>query len=472
MSVPPPVVQAPGRVLSTLNVDGSRRWIRPVPSPGRFWRYRLVVAWALIAIFVVLPHLRIAGKPAILLDLGRWEFTFFGLTLYPTDTLLFMLFFISALIAIFLVTASLGRVWCGWACPQTVYLEYLFRPLERLVEGGFRGSRDIDRRGGWSARRLIKFGVYLPFAMLLAHTFLAYFVGTESLARWVRLSPVEHPGPFVVMLGTTGLMLFDFGWFREQTCLVACPYGRLQSVLLDRRSLIVGYDVRRGEPRAKGVKSRAAGAGDCIDCQMCVQTCPTGIDIREGLQMECLHCTQCMDACDAVMVKIGKPAGLIRYGSRDGFEGRTSGWLRPRTALYPLALAVTVGWFGWQLASRADADLTVLRGLGAPYTLTPAGEVSNQVRIKVANHARRDRAFRIEVLDAPDVRTVAPWNPIPVPAAQMRTASIFLLAPAASFTSGERFVTIRVSEGGGFGETTRWRLVGPQASPGREGDRP
>jgi cytochrome c oxidase accessory protein FixG len=291
---------AVGRVLPTLNEDGSRRWIRPKPSHGTYATVRRAVAYALMLVFFLIPHVRMGGKPLILLDIPRRQFTLFGTTFLPTDTMLLMLLLASIIIAIFLMTALFGRVWCGWACPQTVYMEFLFRPIERLVEGGRSGSLALDKqRSHFHPRRLLKYAIYVVLAIFLAHTFLAYFVGTEALAQWIRRSPADHPTSFLVMAGTALAIFGDFAYFREQTCLVACPYGRMQSVLLDRQSLIVAYDPTRGEPRMKG-KTRPAGAGDCIDCGACVTTCPTGIDIRDGLQMECIHCTQCADACDEI----------------------------------------------------------------------------------------------------------------------------------------------------------------------------
>jgi cytochrome c oxidase accessory protein FixG len=462
MPATPGPVLAPERVLSTLNADGSRRWLRPRPSPGRFHRWRRAVAYGLMLIFLVIPYLRIGGRPAMLFDLPRREFSLFGTTFLATDTLLFMLLFVSAVIALFFLTALAGRIWCGWGCPQTVYMEFLFRPLERWIEGGPRGSQELDRAGGLHPRRLLKVLIYAGFALFLAHTFLAYFVAPAELLQWMRRSPVEHPSSFFVMLGTAALILFDFAYFREQTCLVACPYGRLQSVLLDRRSVIVGYDTRRGEPRMKGVKERPAGAGDCIDCRLCVLTCPTGIDIREGLQMECIHCTQCMDACDAVMARIGKPAGLIRYSSRDELEGRRTSLLRPRVVIYPAALAVTLGLFAWGLAARAAPDVSLLRGAGAPYALEPGGSVVNQVRIKITNRGRQDRAYGIELAGVAGASLIAPQNPFPVGAGKSLTTSVFVVAPRAAFPRGERPVTFRLSDGTRWRADFAFRLVGPE----------
>jgi len=459
---------ATGRVLSTLNVDGSRRWLRPKPSPGRFWQRRRVVAYALMLVFFLIPYLRMNGKPLVLLDIPRREFTLFGYTFLPTDTLLFMLLFVSSGIAIFLLTALFGRVWCGWACPQTVYMEYLFRPIERLFEGGRSGSLAMDRQKGFHLRRWLKYGVYGLLSLFLAHTFLAYFVGIERLVQWVQSSPVEHPTAFLIMAGTAGAIFFDFTYFREQTCLVACPYGRLQSVLLDRKSLIVGYLPLRGEPRAKGLKDRDPAAGDCIDCGACVVTCPTGIDIRDGLQMECIHCTQCMDACDDIMDRIGKPRGLIKYTSRCEVEGQPARLLRPRVVLYPAALAIAVGLFLYLLGTKQDTDITLLRGIGAPFSFEAEGNVVNQIRIKVTNRGSVERSYQISVSGADAGRLVVPENPMRVGAGAVRTESAFIILPPAAFEDGERRVIFRISDGDRFSQDLEYTLIGPEASEQRE----
>ena len=452
----------PGRVLSTLNEDGSRRWLRPKPSPGGFWRARRVVAYLLMVIFFAVPYLRVGGTPLVLLDIPRREFTLFGYTFLPTDTMLLMLLMLSIALGIFLLTALFGRVWCGWACPQTVYMEFLFRPLERWLEGGRSGSLQLDReQRHFHPRRLLKHAVYLVLALFLAHTFLAYFVGIDQLVRWIRLSPVEHPTAFLVMAGTTALIFADFAWFREQTCIVACPYGRLQSVLLDRKSLIVGYDPNRGEPRMRGVKERPATAGDCIDCGACVLTCPTGIDIRDGLQMECIHCTQCADACDAIMDQVGTPRGLIRYTSQDALAGAPQRILRPRVVLYPAVLSLALGLLIYNLGTKADTDVTLLRGVGAPFTREPDGTVVNQVRVKLTNRARADRAYLVELVGPAEARLVIPVNPIAVAPGRTVETSVFVVLPETGFMRGEARAHFRLSDGTGYREEFNYRLLGP-----------
>ena len=449
-------------VLSTLNADGTRRWIRPKLSPGGFWRKRRVTAYVLMVVFFLIPYLRMGGKPLVLLDVPRRQFSLFGTTFLPTDTLLFMLLLIGIAMAVLLVTALLGRVWCGWACPQTVYMEFLFRPLERWLEGGRGGSLAIDKAGGWKPKRLLTWAVYGVLSLFLAHTFLAYFVGIDQLVHWVRSSPAQHPTAFFVMALTAGAVLCDFAYFREQTCLVACPYGRLQSVLLDRRSLIVGYDARRGEPRALPGRNRPATAGDCVDCGACVQTCPTGIDIREGLQMECIHCTQCMDACDAIMDHVGRPRGLVRYSSRDGLEGKPARLLRPRVVLYPAALLLAFGLLGWSLGHRQDTAVTLLRGIGTPYALV-GGRVVEQVRIRVSNQAPATREFRIELAGAAGATMIAPENPLRVESGATRTTSVFVTMPRRAFHDGVFPAVFRLSDGRRYRADLPYTLVGPES---------
>ena len=462
---------ASGRVLPTMNEDGSRNWIRPKPSAGAWWQRRRIVAYVLMAWFFAVPHLRIAGKPVFLLDLPAREFTIFGYTFLPTDTLLFMLLLATILITIFLATALFGRVWCGWACPQTIYMEFVYRPIERLIEGGYAASRQIDRTNFWfHPRRMLKYVAFFLISLVVTHTILAFFVGNVRLAEWMSRSPVEHPTTFFLMVLATAVTFYNFTFFREQTCLILCPYGRWQSVLLDRKSKIVAYDFNRGEPRGKGGRTRDTSLGDCIDCGACVQTCPTGIDIRNGLQMECIHCTQCADACDAIMTKIGKPTGLVRYSSQDELAGRATGFLRPRTVLYPAALSLFVGAFAITLATKDPADVTILRGIGAPFTEEADGRVANQVRVKVTNRTGDEARYTIAIDGVDGGQVIAPENPLTVAAGETRTTSVFVLLPRAAFDDGRLDVSVRVTDGEQFRSATAWRLLGPEHRERRDDD--
>jgi len=461
------VLDAPEEVLSTMNADGSRNWIYPTPEKGYFYYWRLVVGWALIALFVALPIVRISGKPAVFLDVLRREFTFFGVTFYPTDTFLLLLLGIGTLVGVILFTALLGRVWCGWACPQTVYLEFVYRPIERWVEGKEHVRRRRDN-GPWTMDKAWRKGgkwlIYAGISLVLAHTFVAYFAGWENLLVWMQGSPTEHWGYFVLMAGTTGLILFDFGFFREQMCTITCPYARFQSVLLDPDSLIVSYDEERGEPRGKG-RDRSE-LGDCIDCYACVRTCPTGIDIRDGLQMECVACTQCIDACDDIMDKMGFEPGLIQYSSEREDEGKPRRFVRPRTVLYGLLFTVIASVFVIALTTRGSYDVNVGRAVGQPFMVLPDESVANRIRVRVRNQTPKEASYTIEVSEPAraEVKVVG-VSPVAVPSQEMIRTEAWIVVPPRTFAAGRQTATIRIVFADGTEHVREFPLLGPNDEP-------
>ena len=399
MSTHLPVIQdLPGPIAP----DGRRRAIHPADVRGRFTRLRQWGFLVLIGIYVALPWIPIGGHPAVLLDIEHRRFHLFGAAFGAQDT--WLLFFVLATVSLALIaaTALLGRVWCGYACPQTVFLEGVFRRIERWVEGP---SVQRQRRnagpmtGGKLARKLVKHGLYVIMALGVAHVFLSYFVSLPRLFEMMRNSPGEHPQAFGWVVGITLVMYGNFAWFREQTCLIVCPYGRLQSMLVDSDTVVIGYDTARGEPRGK---LKQADAGDGIDCNRCVAVCPTGIDIRNGLQFECIGCAACVDACDEIMHKVKRPRGLIRYDSQRALAGEPRRLWRPRLALYgALAVALVVG-AGLAMRTHQPFEAHLLRAPGMPYTVMN-GAIKNSYELHLVNKGADPARFTIAATPAPPI---------------------------------------------------------------------
>ncbi len=368
----------------SINEDGSRNFLHPADVRGR-WQRRVQVFWTLlILVYVGLPWIEVAGQPAVRFDLPGRAAYLFGLSFTNQDFYL-SFFALSGLgFALFVLTALYGRVWCGFACPQTVFMEGIYRRIERWIEGPRNtrirrnmGPNDFDKV--W--RKILKHTLFLGLSYGIAHVFLSYFIPVHELLQVIRSNPAEHKTAFGWSMFFTGLMYFDYAWFREQTCLIICPYGRIQSALIDPDTIIIGYDEKRGEPRSHGVDE----GGDCIDCYRCVEVCPTGIDIRNGLQMECIGCTRCIDACDDIMDRIAKPRGLVRYDSERSFEGgEKRSILRPRVFLYLCLGLIGIAVATLSVHQREPFGARALRARGMPYTLEEH-RIRNLVNVHLQN---------------------------------------------------------------------------------------
>lgn len=386
--------------VTTINRDGSRRFIHPVTASGRFTNWRTAAAVVLMAVYVLLPWIPINGNPAVFLDIANRQFHLFGLTLAPQDLWLGFFLITGTGFTLFFLTALLGRVWCGWACPQTVFLD-IIRRFERWIEGDAQARRQLDA-APWSTskvvKRVAKHATFALFALLLAHVFMSYFVSLPKLYAMMHHAPTENWGVFLFVFLMAGALWFDFAWFREQFCIVLCPYGRLQSVLMDSDTVSIGYDSTRGEPRGK---KGTQGAGDCVDCAKCVQVCPTGIDIRQGVQLECIACAACIDACDSVMDKLRRPRGLIRYDSPNGLSGGKTRLFRPRIILYLVLMAAGFIAMTVSVSTFRPATVTTIRMVGAPYYLDN-GQVRNQFMLRVINKRNQAVTFQVSVLNPPE----------------------------------------------------------------------
>ncbi|HEY0969261.1 MAG TPA: cytochrome c oxidase accessory protein CcoG [Opitutaceae bacterium] len=386
--------------VTTIREDGSHLFLHPADVRGRFTLARRISGWFLIALYLSLPWIEVGGYPAVFLDVLGRRFHLFGWTLAFQDAWL-LFFLISGLgFALFFVTALLGRVWCGWACPQTVFLEHVYRLIERIIEGDGTRRRALDNApmsASKLAKRTLKHGLYVLVSLTIAHLFLAYYVSIPELWAMMHSAPAEHWSAFVFVGIFAGALYFNFAWFREQLCIVICPYGRIQSALIDDHSMVIGYDAKRGEPRGK---LGTPDAGACVSCNRCVQVCPTGIDIRQGLQIECIGCAACIDACDEVMTKVGRPTGLIRYDSLRGLAGGVTKWVRSRTIIYSVLLAIGATVAIWAFSGVQPANFGITRMQGAAY-FVDANSVRNQFLVRLINKRHEPARLVVTAADLP-----------------------------------------------------------------------
>ncbi len=423
-----PTAQPPP-ILGSMRADGSRRMVLPADVRGKWIVRRRLVFAALMAFYVLAPLVPVGGHPSLLLDFAHRRFFLFGHTFNAQDFWMVVLGALTFAFGLLLVTAWRGRVWCGWACPQTVFLEGVYRPIERFFDGP-RERRLLEAKQPLTARRILrstaKHLCFLFVSINIAHAAAAIFVSPRELLAMLREGPAEHWVAFLLTVGFAAILEFNFAWFREQFCVVMCPYGRMQSLLHDRDSVTVAYDARRGEPRGRLVKrpvEAAPALGDCIDCQRCVVVCPTAIDIRNGLQMECLACTQCIDACDEVMAKVGRPPGLIGMLSLRQLAGEPTRRLRPRLAIYGALMLLAASALAVALWGRTPFEANVLRPSGGNPFVLDGDTVRNAFEIHLVNKAPEAGTFAIEVRSpveaaiavSPPVVTVASLADVHVP---------------------------------------------------------
>lgn len=449
--------------LYTISKDGRRKWVYPALIKGALFSRRAAVITVLLAIYLGMPWLTVGGEQAVMLNIESRKFVFFGTVFYPTDTALLFVILASLALTMFLASALVGRMWCGWACPQTVFLEFVFRPIERWIEGGPAQRLRLDQQPftpQWYWKKGLKWLLFAAVAWLLASTALAYFWGRDNLIGMMGHSPLDNFFPFALTLVLMAVLLFEFGWFREQFCTVLCPYARFQSVLIDPNSLIVGYDPVRGEPRGKP----GPGKGDCIDCGLCVRVCPTGIDIRNGLQLECIQCTACIDACDSVMEKLGKAPGLIRYDSeRQLLKREPTQWLRPRVFLYAgLLVALSVA-FITLLSTRSLIDFKVVRGgADVPFSLLADGRVTNHLHARIGNKGASPESFDVRLVDFPEGTLTVPQRPFTVASGEQKTVPLFISFSPEAVPEGIRAAAVELVASDGRTARFPVSLMGPQ----------
>ena len=429
--------------LATTDEEGNRIYLHPEEVKGKWQQYRNRVYWFLVGIYLVLPWININNRPALQVNFFKREFTFFGGTIHGVEPVLIFLALVSGLFFIAFMTSVFGRVWCGWACPQTVFIQSIFIKIEAFIEGTPKQRRDLDV-APWSTNKIFKRGlkwfVFIALSLHIAHTFIGYIVGPRELLYITMHAPVENWGLFTMTMVLSTIFLLDFGWFREQFCIIMCPYGRMQSVMMDDNSLVVAYDKKRGEPHFGSVPK--GQEGDCVNCFHCVKVCPVGIDIRRGTQLECIHCTMCIDACDNIMDRLKRPKGLIKYASENGEKHK---FFTPRSAAYSAICLALLGIFLFYLNHSTKLNLVFLRSK-VPFTVTRDGKIMNNFQLKLSHQGSKNLEveFSIKGKDlAKDIKIITPAHPTILDEAHEKIVFFFRFDPSI-LVSGKTKVTVQV----------------------------
>ena len=388
--------------ISIVNKKGGRKWVYPKKPHGRYTTARTILSYILLAALFGLPFIKIDGHPFMLLNVFERKFIIFGTVFVPQDFYLFGLLMILLFVTLFLVTAVFGRIFCGWFCPQTVFLEMVFRKIEYFIEGDYLRQIALNN-SEWNAnkifKKVLKYAIFFILSFLIANIFLSYLIGVDQLWKIITEPVSMHVKGFLAVLIFTGIFYFIFAWFREQACILVCPYGRLQSVLLDKNSIVIAYDYIRGEPRGKVKNREEDHLGDCIDCKLCVNVCPTGIDIRNGTQLECVNCTACIDACDSIMDQVERPRGLIRFDSMEGIKNNVKLKFTPRVIGYTTVLLVLLTTLTVLFAQRKDLDINILRTPGMLFQKQPDDKISNMYNLKVSNKTFTEMPLEFRLID-------------------------------------------------------------------------
>ncbi|HMC01079.1 MAG TPA: cytochrome c oxidase accessory protein CcoG [Flavobacteriaceae bacterium] len=460
--------------IATINEEGKRAWIYPKKPSGEYYEKRKIVSYFLLAFLFAAPFIKINGNQFLMFNVLERRFNIFGFPFWPQDFHLFVISMLIGVIFITLFTVGFGRIFCGWICPQTIFLEMVFRRIEYWIDGDRNKQRKLGRQK-WDAekirKRTFKWFIFLVISFLIANVFLAYLISGDKLIKYITEGPTTHLGTLFPLIIFTAVFYFVFAWFREQVCIIACPYGRLQGVLLDNKSIVVAYDHKRGEGKNGRKKFRknedraALGHGDCIDCLQCVHVCPTGIDIRNGTQLECVNCTACIDECDHIMESINLPKGLIRYASEDEIEKKEKFKLTARMKGYIAVLIILTGVLTGMLLLRNDVEATVLRLPGQLYEHKEGNVISNVFTYKLINktvHEIDSVSFKLRKYDG-EIKVVSNANYITIPEEGLAEGTLFIEINKEQLTGDKNKLMIEVYSGDQLIETTTVNFLGPRS---------
>jgi cytochrome c oxidase accessory protein FixG len=450
--------------ISTISEKGNRAWIYPKKPAGKLYRARTLISYLFLAVLFAGPFMTWNGHPFVLFNVIQRKFILFGVGFWPQDFFLFVLAMLTFIVFIILFTAIFGRVWCGWVCPQTVFMEMVFRKIEYWIEGDAAQQRALDA-APWSEKKalkkIFKHALFFLLAFVIANTFLAYIIGFDQLKLLAIDGPGAHMVGFVALLAFTGVFYGVYARFREQVCLVVCPYGRLQGVLLDRNTVVIAYDYGRGEPRGPVRKKETRTSGDCVDCHLCVQVCPTGIDIRNGTQLECVNCSACIDACNHVMDKVGFSRGLIRYTSENTIASKQKFRITTRIIGYSAVLLLLVAVLSTLLAFRTDVETTILRTRGQLYQDMGNGQTGNLYNIDVVNKTYHDLPLELRVKNMKGTIKYVGNDLSRVKLDSIATAEFFLVVDNGELKGMKTPVVFEVCSDGQVLEEIKTNFLGP-----------
>ena len=455
--------------IGTIDERGKRKFIFPKKPKGPFYKYRTYVSWLLLLVLFAAPFIKIKGNQFFLFNIFERKFHIFGFPFWPQDFHLLVISMLLSIVFIILFTVVFGRIFCGWVCPQTIFMEMVFRKVEYLIEGNRSKQIKLDKQD-WNSekirKRLLKWFLFFCISFIISNVFLAYIIGSDELLKYITESPVNHIGTLIKLLIFTAIFYFVFAWFREQVCIIVCPYGRLQGVLLDNKSINVAYDFVRGEGKSgrkklrKGEDRAQLGNGDCIDCKQCVQVCPTGIDIRNGTQLECINCTACIDACDAIMDNTGFEKGLIRYASEDDIENNEKFKFTPRLIAYSGILLILAGALITMLFLRNDIEATILRLPGQTFQTTET-TVKNVYTFKLINKTS-ENIENIEMkLISHEGEIIMVGGEANVKKQELKEGTIFIEIAKKNLLSSKEKLKIGIYAHGKLIETTSTNFTGP-----------
>lgn len=460
--------------IATIDEEGKRKWIFPKKPSGPLYEKRKLVSYFLLVFLLAAPFVKINGNQFLLFNILERRFNIFGFPFWPQDFYLFVLSMLIGVVFITLFTVGFGRVFCGWICPQTIFLEMVFRRIEYWIDGDRNKQMRLDRQK-WDAekirKRVLKWFIFLIISFIIANVFLAYLIGGDKLIKYITEGPFEHTGTLIPLLIFTAVFYFVFAWFREQVCIIACPYGRLQGVLLDNKSIVVAYDYKRGEAEngrkkfRKNEDRKALGHGDCIDCSQCVNVCPTGIDIRNGTQLECVNCTACIDECDHIMESINLPKGLIRFASEDEIEKKEPFKLTARMKGYIAVLTILIGVLAGMLLLRSDVEARILRLPGQLFEHKENGIISNVYTFKLINKTSKDiddLSFKLRGWEG-TINVVSTSDTFSVEAQGIGEGTLFIELKQSDLSGDKNKVMIDLYSDGELIETTSVTFLGPRS---------